>query len=390
MEAPKPHHHHHNTPHQTPTRLARFKQAISISTANTTNQLTDDSINLATSSALTLNDLKSNTSATNARRKKSRMRIEGLNRTRNLKKSIKVMIIIIALFLLSWLPIHLYRLVTTYIPFFEDLFDRNVSYSSSSTLKSGSVELSSFGNLSLEFLLQDCKRNTTSDKDCIYNTINKAIKEIRVPEVQNIRINTLHNRYVFFICYFMSMSSVCYNPIVYFWMHKKFRAEVKQLLSRMFIFKIKKRSQSTTSTNTRLQLGLQAGQTANSNHSNTTNKRILSNVTQANNNCNNDSDTIYFKRQKSASSSNDKNSDMIRNIDEDDEEESEIARLARLSSDSSTAKKDSLSSRQASSGNNQMSKKLSSGIFASIKSRNKRFYSLSSESTTSRKSNIDL
>lgn len=62
-------------------------------------------------------------SRVNLSRKRSRMRIEGINRTRNLKKSIKIMVIIIALFLFSWLPIHLYRLTTTFYPILVDLFD---------------------------------------------------------------------------------------------------------------------------------------------------------------------------------------------------------------------------------------------------------------------------
>lgn len=64
-----------------------------------------------------------NGSRVNLERKRSRMRIEGINRTRNLKKSIKIMVIIIALFLFSWLPIHLYRLTTTFYPILVDLFD---------------------------------------------------------------------------------------------------------------------------------------------------------------------------------------------------------------------------------------------------------------------------
>jgi len=160
-------------------------------------------------------------------RKKSGMRVENLNRTRNLKKSIKVMIIIIALFLLSWLPIHLYRILTTYIPFFQDLSSSSSSSSSSST-RANYDELNNNNNnnnssfsfnqsLLLAFRLENCKKNTSD-----FNCITDMIKDL---QVQNIKINTLHNRYVFFICYFMSMSSVCYNPIVYFWMHKKFRSE---------------------------------------------------------------------------------------------------------------------------------------------------------------------
>lgn len=349
MESPKyaKHTKKSKQPHQ-PVSISNTTNAV------TTNQLTDDSIHLASVSVTSLNN-KSNV------RKKSRMRIESLNRTRNLKKSIKVMIIIIALFLLSWLPIHLYRLVTTYIPFFEDLFNRTVS-----NVDKTAIELSSFGNQSIEFILQDCKKNT-SDKDCVYNTINKAIKEIRVPEVQNIRINTLHNRYVFFICYFMSMSSVCYNPIVYFWLHKKFRAEVKQLFSRIFITICRcKHTQTNSLTSTNLQ-GL--GTASNFNKRNPNNHY---------NKKNNNNEIIFYKKSHDTNS-NDKNSD-IKNIDDEDNEQ-----LARLNSES-------INTNTSSSRTVSNRKKLSGSLFSSLKTRNKRFCSLSSESTasSSRKSTIDL
>jgi hypothetical protein len=63
------------------------------------------------------------------RRKGSHMRVDGINRTGNLKKSIKVMVIIITLFLLSWLPIHLYRLTTTFYPLIADFYDNSINSS---------------------------------------------------------------------------------------------------------------------------------------------------------------------------------------------------------------------------------------------------------------------
>jgi hypothetical protein len=142
-------------------------------------------------------------------RKHSRMRIEGLNRTRNLKKSIKVMIIIIALFLLSWLPLHTYRLVTTFYPLLSEFFEQK------SNEKSLSV---AYGNLT--------QNQTQSDYIKSFMKKNSPATEFK----------TLHNKYVFLFFYFMAMSSVCYNPIVYFWMHKKFRLEVKQIFNRIFNF----------------------------------------------------------------------------------------------------------------------------------------------------------
>lgn len=227
-------------------------------------------------------------------RKKSGMRVENLNRTRNLKKSIKVMIIIIALFLLSWLPIHLYRILTTYIPFFQDL---SSSSSSSSSTRTNYDELNNDNNnnnssfsfnqsLLLAFRLENCKKNTSD-----FNCITDMIKDL---QVQNIKINTLHNRYVFFICYFMSMSSVCYNPIVYFWMHKKFRSEVKQLFSRLFALF---RCGSSHQQQQQQQLHQQT------NHSNTSTRAfntILKNNNSKNSRLNN---RVYFKKVRNNSTS---------------------------------------------------------------------------------------
>ena len=315
---------------------------------------TEDSINMVISSATNLSLDKVST----VTRKKSRMRIEGLNRTRNLKKSIKVMIIIIALFLLSWLPIHLYRLVTTYIPFFDDLFENKTF---SQTTKS-SIDLSSFGNQSLELLLQDCKKNT-SNKDCIYNMVNKAIKNIKVPEVQNVKINTLHNRYAFFICYFMSMSSVCYNPIVYFWMHKKFRAEVKQLFNRIFsaLFRVKKAQSGSDTSN------LQA--------------IAISNYTKRNKQYNNSKNTNVILYHKSKNSSTPNQSE-IKNIDDENDEDDQLAHLNSDNINKNLRNKDK-------SKRNKRLERLSGSIF-SIKTKNKRLSSFSSESTSwSKKSTID-
>jgi len=228
-------------------------------------------------------------------RKKSGMRVENLNRTRNLKKSIKVMIIIIALFLLSWLPIHLYRILTTYIPFFQDLSSSSSSSSSSST-RANYDELNNNNNnnnssfsfnqsLLLAFRLENCKKNTSD-----FNCITDMIKDL---QVQNIKINTLHNRYVFFICYFMSMSSVCYNPIVYFWMHKKFRSEVKQLFGRLFaLFRCRSSQQQQLNHQTNLS---------------NTSTRAFNTILKNNNNNNNKNsrlnNRIYFKKVRNNSTS---------------------------------------------------------------------------------------
>nr|QVK45724.1 G protein-coupled receptor [Proales similis] len=152
----------------------------------------------------------------------NRMRIEGLNRTRNLKKSIKIMVIIIALFLLSWLPIHTYRLLTTFYPIISRYFQPSQSHLANIDWNS----------------LSACEPNKSAS-DCI----SQLLIELTKGE-SHIGLNTLHNRYVFFFCYMLAMSSVCYNPIVYFWMHKKFRAEVKR------IFFLKPRLSSPSATNT--------------------------------------------------------------------------------------------------------------------------------------------
>ena len=184
---------------------------------------------------------------------KSRMRVEGYNRTRNLKKSIKVMIIIIVLFLLSWLPIHMYRLVTTFYPVVKRLweeFSYNPTQSADSTREllislmnnkiNGSSESSTTANNinNNDICATFHALTTQAYKDCVIkrllgsgsNSENGSSSEYYPNTTSSdYEINTLHNRYVFFVCYFMAMSSVCYNPIVYFWMHKKFRAEVKIL-----------------------------------------------------------------------------------------------------------------------------------------------------------------
>ena len=135
------------------------------------------------------------------------------------------MIIIIALFLLSWLPIHLYRLVTTYYPLIQKYFSTSKAAAAAAADHTSSESLKSF--------LSDCKNS--SDQLCYYNAINKAIADIKIVDMSATEsYKILHNPYVFFVSYFMSMSSVCYNPIVYFWMHKKFRTEVKQILSHIF------------------------------------------------------------------------------------------------------------------------------------------------------------
>lgn len=75
-----------------------------------------------------------------------------------------------------------------------------------------------------------CANNVTY-RDCLFNVL-KGLRELNDTSALTLyEVNTLHNRYVFFFCYFMAMCSVCYNPIVYFWMHKKFREEVNNLPS---------------------------------------------------------------------------------------------------------------------------------------------------------------
>jgi hypothetical protein len=225
-------------------------------------------------------------------RKRSRMRVENLNRTKNLKKSIKTMIIIIALFLLSWLPIHLYRLVTTFYPTISGLFAESLA-SSISPSSSLNGDISSSGSNRVDIiqlltnattrvydfmsqhrndshrLINDCMSSLNRSMpfvkphDCIQNSLSgshierKMIIEQIEKFNKNYTPNTLHNRYVFFFCYFMSMSSVCYNPIVYFWMHKKFRAEVKQIFNRVFnvVFLARRNTPTATAMLTRKRNG---------------------------------------------------------------------------------------------------------------------------------------
>ena len=161
--------------------------------------------------------------------RRSNIRMDFIIRKRNLKKSMKLMIIIILLFLLSWLPIHLYRLVTTFYPlvagFLADVFLFGRASGAAMSLRN-STHLLNATNIEL------CKHNISS-KECLVFAL-RELKDIN-DDTNNLsfKLNTLHNRYVFFVAYFMAMSSVCYNPIVYFWMHKKFRAEVRQILSRL-------------------------------------------------------------------------------------------------------------------------------------------------------------
>jgi hypothetical protein len=192
------------------------------------------------------------------------MRVEGCTRTRNLKKSIKVMIIIIVLFLLSWLPIHIYRLATTFYPLVKG-FWANVQTSPSLAnpfASSGNRSSSSSSSL-IEQNLTSLVNSTLGDslrgvdlcsgigggpssqayKDCLFSDMrsggdgNSSGSSGVAVSTGDYKINTLHNRYVFFVCYFMAMSSVCYNPIVYFWMHKKFRTEVQTLFVNIVSFR---------------------------------------------------------------------------------------------------------------------------------------------------------
>jgi hypothetical protein len=132
----------------------------------------------------------------------STLRAEGLTRTKNLKKSMKIMLIIIVLFLLSWMPIWIYRILTTFYPLFNTIDTKPIN----STIY--------FSNCTLDNFIE-----------CL-------------PPISSKHKKTYHSLYVYFVCHFLSMLSVCYNPIVYFWMHKKFRLEVKK----MFKFTRKKSS----------------------------------------------------------------------------------------------------------------------------------------------------
>ncbi len=155
----------------------------------------------------------------------SQMCTESDKRTHNLKKSMKLMVIIIALFLLSIGPIHLYRLITTFYPLLR-------SNSSLMQIKptvfdpTNSTATTAAANCTIENFLH-----------CFYLTTNSNQNGPIQPT------KTLHNRYAYFFCHFLSMSSVCYNPIVYFWMHKKFRRDVKSLFANLTkIFRNKKYS----------------------------------------------------------------------------------------------------------------------------------------------------
>jgi hypothetical protein len=238
--------------------------------SKTTNDLSENKVspNLAvstkktpTSSTLELYDWKSTAKtsvSTNAissvpdasatpkalKRKNSnnRLRVDGCTRTRNLKKSIKVMIIIIVLFLLSWLPIHMYRLATTFYPLIKNFWMQFQLSQSIRAVSNSSIlhqNLTSLLNRTISGLRGDaCSKlsslSSQAYKDCLLSDLKNSDSS------GDYTINTLHNRYVFFVCYFMAMSSVCYNPIVYFWMHKKFRAEVKILFVNILSFRCRK------------------------------------------------------------------------------------------------------------------------------------------------------
>lgn len=167
------------------------------------------------------------------RSQSSLMRAEGLTRTNNLKKSIKIMIIIITSFLLSWMPIHLYRLVTTFHPYTKNSRQNNLNL------------IDNVNNCTIENFIQCLflNENTHSTSNANLNVnIGKSGSgggNSDGGELNSSYTHSLHNRYLFFFFHFLSMSSVCYNPIVYFWLHKKFRKEVKQMLGKictLFIF----------------------------------------------------------------------------------------------------------------------------------------------------------
>ena len=145
------------------------------------------------------------------RNKGSVMRVEGINRTYNLKKSIKIMVIIITSFLISWLPIHLYRLITTFHPLLTDSVDTN-------------IEVLNVFDKDIRLNGENCTK--TDFRLCLHFFDSK----------KKLNFSKIHNRYLFFFFHFLSMSSVCYNPIVYFWLHKKFRKEVQSMLSKICSF----------------------------------------------------------------------------------------------------------------------------------------------------------
>ena len=282
----------------------------------------------------------------------------GLNRTRNLKKSIKVMIIIIALFLLSWLPIHLYRLVTTFYPILANLVNEILNsnsfiFNSTKSINSTTV------NDSL------CKRNLTSTelKECLYSAIDKLNNEDTKNLSLNYKLNTLHNRYVFFFSYCMAMSSVCYNPIVYFWMHKKFRAEVNQLFSRIFrvcSFKSKRQTTGNLTENNRV------------GYTTTRNQSILPTQTNIQN-----SNNIYNKKYSACLVS-----PSIRN---------ENSKFGIINNNRKTSKPclsgqiEPLNERNSIASKKKRNK--NGGLVNSFRFRSKRFSSLSSESTASSSKN---
>lgn len=206
-------------------------------------------------------------------RKQSRgkLRVEGFTRTRNLKKSIKIMIIIIVLFLLSWLPIHVYRLLTTYYPIVQSYFNSKLNGARGDT----SARVSPHGGEDHSESVLSKMSETTVNGTLIsvlcsmYQTTSQAYRDCLLAKWKTLdykslfnnssvssynedqfKLDTMHNRYAFFVCYFMAMSSVCYNPIVYFWMHKKFRAEVKLLfLNIVYKLRCKKKKNKSNSVN---------------------------------------------------------------------------------------------------------------------------------------------
>lgn len=144
MDQPPPSHHHHHNSHDKVEKNSSVGGASGGDKSRSTLDLRLNAHNKIHNKLQTSvsNDLRlseselyeksrasaascNSSSRVNLERKRSRMRIEGLNRTRNLKKSIKTMVIIIALFLFSWLPIHLYRLTTTFYPILVSLFGGN-------------------------------------------------------------------------------------------------------------------------------------------------------------------------------------------------------------------------------------------------------------------------
>jgi hypothetical protein len=179
------------------------------------------------------------------RSKGSLMRVEGINRANNLKKSMKIMIIIITSFLISWLPIHLYRLVTTFHPFFTNKISQSEN---TLNLFVNEIQLN-IKNCTIENFIQ-----------CLYLNEDLTSKTSSSRGEFNNNYTTIHNRYLFFFFHFLSMSSVCYNPIVYFWLHKKFRKEVNSMLRKIFsittfirnntINKIRRSTATTTTTTT--------------------------------------------------------------------------------------------------------------------------------------------